>query len=97
MISYLESIEGEVYLYKSGRPFLSAQLAPKELISFAVSPNLYFGLTKKKMNEGDVLEEKEKYFSPLAKLDRSYFTGGIKIDVSDNPAGRPHLTIEKID
>ena len=41
-------------------------------------------------------ERREVIFSPLATMDLSYFSSGIIITVTDNPAGRPHVTIERV-
>ena len=35
-------------------------------------------------------------YAYLATIDLSYFSSGINITVKDNPAGRPHVTIEQL-
>lgn len=82
-------------LYKCDRLFLFI----KDTIPFGESaflpttPNLCFGLTKQNIKQGDIFTDK-KIFSPLATLERSFYTKGINIGISNNPAGRPHVTID---
>ncbi|XP_019855899.1 PREDICTED: uncharacterized protein LOC109584561 [Amphimedon queenslandica] len=92
------SLDGHFILYKSGRPFFRFNVPPFGG-SLTIPPNpssLCFGLTKGEVKEGEVVKEKGKIFSPLATLELSYFSSGIDITVTDNPAGRPHVTIEKL-
>ena len=56
---------------------------------------LYFGLTSQQLKTEDVFNGFEM-FSPLAKINRSFYSKGIDIQVNDNPAGRPHVTISKL-
>jgi hypothetical protein len=91
------SFPGNINLYKSERLFISVSCPPGEVIIFPKNPRLFFGLTKKDIKRGDVFDSKsEKIFSPLAQLDRSYFTDGMRVSISDNPVGRPHVIIDKL-
>ena len=92
------SLNGHFILYKSGHPFFRFNLPPfGGSLTFPPTPSsLCFGLTKGVVEEGEVVKEKGKIFSPLAKIDLSYFSSDINITVKDNPAGRPHVTIEQL-
>lgn len=92
----MTSLNGNLHVYKSDRLFLLANLHQGETVAFPINNNLYFGLTKTEMKQGDIIPQWEKVFSPLAKLDTSFLKGGVKIEVSDNPAGRPHVVIDRI-
>lgn len=89
---------GKLNVYKSGRLFLFVDLLPQSFVSLPLQPKLFFGLTKKAIKEGDSFDsKKEKLFSPLAELNRKYFTNGIIVNISDNPAGRPHVNIDRLE
>ena len=81
-------------LYKGNRLFVVKQFTGEPLI-ISESPQLYFGLTSHDLNPEDVFTN-HKMFSPLAKIDFSYYTTGLDIEVTDNPAGRPHVVMNKI-
>lgn len=85
-------------MHKKGSPFLRFNLPPSGgSLSFPPTPSsLCFGLTKEAIKDGEEVREKRSIFSPLATMDLSYFSSGIIITVTDNPAGRPHVTIERV-
>ena len=92
-----EGTDGTVRLYKNDKLFLLKKFdADNKHIQFPESPKLYFGLTSQPINEEDVFTNR-KLFSPLAKIDQSYYNNmGIDIEITDNPAGRPHVVIQKL-
>ena len=87
--------EGKLHLYKNDHLFLIKHTMPGDEVTFPNSPVLYFGLTSQSLNIGDVFTNR-KLFTPLAPLDRSFYVTGANIQISDNPAGRPHVTINKV-
>lgn len=89
-------IDGKISLYKSDRSFLVKTFKPGEEVKLLESPpNLYFGLTTHNINSEDFFTNR-KMFTPLAKIDQSYHETGLNIEVSDNPAGRPHVNINRL-
>ncbi len=90
-----QGTEGTIRLYRNNSLFLLKKLEDSQAIRMSESPNLYFGLTSQPIEKEDIFTNR-KLFSPLAKIDQSYYSTGIDVEITDNPAGRPHAIIKKI-